>query len=148
MLIETSAWGTLEISEDQVYNFPKGIPGFEEETEFALIHFEEGPFSYLCSLKNDALSFLICDPFVFHPEYEFELPQSDIDELKIQDSVIVRSIVTLREPVDQSTLNLLAPVVLNPITKTGKQTVLHTSAYQARHPLWAPDMARIKKEGE
>ncbi|WP_410512608.1 flagellar assembly protein FliW [Paenibacillus sp. BR2-3] len=148
MIIETLTWGTLDISEEQVYRFSRGIPGFEEETEFAVIRVEEGPFSYLQSLKNHSLSFLLSDPFVFYPSYEFELPDSDKEELEIEDDVIVLSMVTIREELEQSTLNLLAPIVLNPGKHTGKQTVLHKSAYGTRHHLWNAPKGEFKKGGE
>ena len=67
MLIETSTWGSLEITEEQIYEFPKGIPGFEKETRFALLTLEQGPFAYLQSLKVKELAFVIADPFVFIP---------------------------------------------------------------------------------
>lgn len=136
MIIETSTWGQLDINEEAVYQFPKGIPGFEEETAFAVIALEEGPFSYLQSLKSDSLVFLLADPFSFYADYEFELPDTDAEELEIEDSVWVRSIVTLKEQVEESTLNLLAPIVMNPQKRMGKQVVLIKTAYQTKQTLW------------
>lgn len=137
MLIETSTWGSLEITEEQVYQFPKGIPGFEQETKFALLSLEEGPFAYLQSLNEKELAFVVVDPFVFYPDYEFELPENESKELSLQeDQVYVRSIVTLKDPIENSSLNLLAPIVMNSIARTGKQIVLHNSPYRTNHPLW------------
>jgi flagellar assembly factor FliW len=148
MLIETSAWGTIEIHEETVYHFPKGIPGFEEELDFALINLEESQFAQLQSLKTANLSFLLTDPFVFYPQYEFDLPDNDVEELEIQESVVIRSIVTIREPLNQSTLNLLAPIVLNPDKRVGKQVVLHKSPYITRHLLWGQTHNELDKGGE
>ncbi|MNV05361.1 Flagellar assembly factor FliW [compost metagenome] len=149
MLIHTASWGELEIVEDQVYHFPKGIPGFEEETEFALVSVEEGIFTYLQSTKEPELAFLLVDPFDYYPEYEFELPTSDKEELQIVNQVIVRSIISLKERVEQSTINLLAPVILNPEKQIGKQMVLHNSAYETRHLLWSEDKSQASvKAGE
>lgn len=148
MLIETSAWGSMEISEEQVYHFPKGIPGFQEELDFALINLEEGQFAQLQSLQTAELAFLLADPFVFFPHYEFDLPENDMDELQIKDSVVIRSIVTIKDQLNQSTLNLLAPIVLNPDNRLGKQVVLHKSEYQSRHPLWDQTHNELEKGGE
>lgn len=57
MNIETLTWGTLDIKDEQIYHFPKGIPGFEDDIDFALITVEDGPFSYLQSLQNQSVSF-------------------------------------------------------------------------------------------
>ncbi len=148
MIIETLTWGTLDINEEQVYHFSKGIPGFEEETEFALIIGEEGPFSYLQSLNNQSLSFLLSDPFVFYPSYEFQLPESDKEELELEDDVIVCCIVTIKDELEQATLNLLAPIVLNPVKRTGKQVVLHKSSYGTKHRLWNAMEEVLQKGGE
>jgi flagellar assembly factor FliW len=145
MNIETSALGVLVIKDDQIYRFPKGIPGFEQETEFAIIDLEEGPFSYLQSLKTEELAFLLTDPFVFCPGYEFELPAAEAEELEIDHAVVVRAIVTLRDKLEESTLNLLAPVVINSDKRIGKQIVLHHSSYPTRQLLWTQSPA---KEGE
>ena len=136
MIIETTVLGALDIKAEQVYSFPKGIPGFEQETEFAIIELEEGPFSYLQSLKTEDLAFLVTDPFVFYPGYEFELPEMDAEELEITHSIVVRAIVTIREKLDETTFNLLAPIVFNPEKRTGKQIVLHRSNYLTKQLLW------------
>ncbi|WP_172196387.1 flagellar assembly protein FliW [Saccharibacillus qingshengii] len=139
MIIETSAWGSKEITVEQIYRFEKGIPGFEDETEFALLPMEDGPFFYLQSLKQGALSFLLTDPFIFFPAYEFELGTGDAAELGIGEHIFVRCIVTLHEEIEQSSMNILAPIVFNPSNRKSKQVVLHNSAYQTRYPLWAAD---------
>lgn len=139
MIIDTVVWGNLEIDDKHVYHFAKGIPGFEEETEFVLIEQEQTPFEYLQSIKNRELSFLLTDPFLFYPDYEFELPDSDAKELELDNEVMVRCILTLRDPAENSTLNLLAPIVLNSDKHLGKQVVLHQTSYGTQHPLWGTD---------
>lgn len=137
MLIETSTWGSLEITKEQIYEFPKGIPGFEQETRFALLALEEGPFAYLQSLKKQGLAFVVVDPFIFYPDYEFDLSESESRELSLKpEQVYIRSIVTLKDPIENSSLNLLAPIVINSETRVGKQVVLHHSSYRTNHPLW------------
>ncbi|OME67333.1 flagellar assembly protein FliW [Paenibacillus odorifer] len=135
MIIETLSWGKLEVDKEQLYHFPKGIPGFDEETDFALIAMAETSFWYLQSVKSMGLSFLLGDPFVFYPAYEFELPDDEAEELQIRTDVFVRCIITLKENIEQSTINLLAPIVLNPEVHSGKQIVLHKAPYHTKHSL-------------
>lgn len=149
MIIETAALGSIEITVEQIYRFEKGIPGFEEETEFALIPVEDSPFFHFQSLKEKHLSFLLADPFAFFPEYEFELGSSETAALDIRSDVFVRSIVTLHEQIDKSTMNILAPIVLNPENRRGLQIVLHNSSYPTKHLLWPyePESAADPAEG-
>jgi len=139
MFIETLTWGTIEVAEEQLYHFPKGIPGFEDKQDFALVDPEDGPFVYLQSTRSSELAFLVADPFLFYPGYEFELPEGEIKELQVESQVVVRCILTLKEPMEKSTMNLLAPIVLNPEKRLGKQVVLHQTKYQTRHPLWSAE---------
>ncbi|WP_338540815.1 flagellar assembly protein FliW [Paenibacillus tundrae] len=147
IIIHTSTWGEVEVSGDDVYQFPKGLPGFEEETEFALIPWEGTPFVYLQSLQEPDLSFLLVSPFTFVSDYSFELSEVDKGEMGIVDQVSVYSIVTIHSQTNKSTMNLLAPVVLNPENRVGKQVVLHQSSYETRHLIWAEDEAESVKGG-
>ena len=147
MNIETLSWGKLEVNEEQVYHFSKGLPGFDEETDFALIAMAETPFWYLQSIKNKGLSFLLGDPFVFYPSYEFELLNEEAEELGIDNEVIVRCVITLKEQVELSTINLLAPIVLNPVGHSGKQIVLHKAPYHTKHSLLQEQLVIDGKDG-
>lgn len=135
MIIETLSMGTLEVSEEQLYHFPKGLPGFDEETDFALVGLEDSPFWVLQSVKENGLSFLLGDPFVFYPAYEFELHDDEAEELQIKSELVVRCVITLKEQIELSSINLLAPIVLNPTEQLGKQIVLHRTSYHTKHNL-------------
>ncbi|KUP23870.1 MULTISPECIES: flagellar assembly protein FliW [Paenibacillus] len=147
MIIETLSMGRLEVSEEQLYHFPKGIPGFEEETDYALIPLEDTPFWVLQSLKEQGISFLLTDPFKFYPGYEFELPDEEAAELQIESDILIRSIITLHENAEQSTINLLAPIVFNPAQRLGKQIVIHSRTYHTKHILLQEQPADGKDGG-
>jgi len=147
LIIETLSWGELEVDVERIYHFPKGLPGFDEETDFALIAMAEMPFWYLQSVKNKELSFLLGDPFVFHPTYEFELPDDEAEELEIKSDVFVRCIITLKNNIEKSTINLLAPIVLNPVGRFGKQIVLHKAPYHTKHSLLQEQSVIDGKDG-
>ncbi|AZH31462.1 MULTISPECIES: flagellar assembly protein FliW [Paenibacillus] len=150
MIISTSIWGDIEVNDKEIYRFEKGVPGFEETTEFVLLDQDEAPFYYLQSLQQKELSFVLVDPFIFYPEYEFELPDSEAEELGIESNLVVRSILTLHEQVENSTINLLAPLVFNPDNRQAKQVVLYQSSYLTKHSLQPikEDETIRSKEGE
>lgn len=135
MIIKTLTMGSLEVEEAQIYHFPKGIPGFDEETHFALVPMEESLFWVLQSVNEPSLSFLLVDPFTFYPSYEFELPDDEAEELGVDSELLIYCIITLKEQVEASTINLLAPIVLNPTGQSGKQIVLHRTPYHTKHTL-------------
>ncbi|OAB42936.1 flagellar assembly protein FliW [Paenibacillus glacialis] len=151
MFIQTTAWGEIEVDSEQVYLFAKGLSGFEEETEFVIFRPEEGPFCYLQSVREPKLSFMLSDPFTFYPDYEFELNDTEREELDIvamETQIIVHCMVTLSSNIERSTLNLLAPLVFNPDKRMGKQVVLHHTTYQTRHQLFVGSEVQSSREAE
>ena len=72
--VNTLRFGEIEVDEDKIVHFEDGIPAFEDEHEFLIIPYdEESPYVFLQSLTTPELAFLMTVPFVFFPEYEFEL---------------------------------------------------------------------------
>lgn len=150
MIVRTSQFGEIRIDENQVIRFAQGLAGFEDETEYAIVETEEElPFSFLQSARDEQLTFVIMNPFLFFKDYEFQLPQSVQDELEIQSQkeVSVWSVVSIRSNIEDSTCNLLAPIVINVNNKRAKQVILHGSAYKTKHPLFSSPDAESDERG-
>ena len=85
MKIESTRFGTIEITEEDILRFPLGIPGFLQEKEFVLLpHGADSPFSFLQSVKEPNLSFLLVDPFAFYKDDEFVLDETLAKEMELQ----------------------------------------------------------------
>jgi len=131
MIIATEHLGNIEYSENDILSFAHGIPGFEEEKQFILIPAEdiEFPFSYLQSVQSADLAFIVTDPFLFVENYDFELSSSDATALNVKNDedladISVLTIVTIPNDVDQTTINIMAPIVINHAAKVGRQVLL------------------------
>ncbi|MCD1260845.1 flagellar assembly protein FliW [Paenibacillus athensensis] len=138
MKINTLFFGELEVEEQDIFTFSQGVPGFEGLTRYVLVHPEESaPFSYIQSLDEAGLSFLIGNPFSFFDEYDFTLSEAVQLELQIEspDDVAVWSVMTVNEDCTAMTVNLLAPIILNTKARMGKQIILHDSTYRTKHEL-------------
>ena len=138
--INTLRFGELEIEEQDVVRFADGIPAFEDEHEFVVLPYEEGtPYMFLQSMATPELAFLMTDPFVFFPDYSFELDDGNMDKLEIKtmDDVLVCTLISVpRSGVADMTTNLLAPVVINRHTMQAKQIVLEKTQYTTKHRLF------------
>ncbi|WP_248929416.1 flagellar assembly protein FliW [Paenibacillus hamazuiensis] len=142
--LETSLFGEMEISDDKIIYFPSGIPGFEDMERFTIIEPDPSiPFSYLQSVQNGELQFILVDPFVCFSGYEIEIPEAVQEELQIQsfEELVIRSIVSVQDKLDKATANLLAPIVINVKKMIGKQVVLHDSVFTTRHNLFVPSVS-------
>lgn len=138
--IKTARFGEIEIDEAEVCRFSDGLPAFESEHEFVILPFEEGsPYAFLQSLQTPELAFLVTIPFVFFPDYEFEL-EDDITErlgLNAPEDMQVYTLLTIPQgDIKAMTANLMAPVIVNKDTREAKQVVLDKSKYTTKHRLF------------
>ncbi len=138
--VNTLRFGEIEVEEEKVVHFEDGIPAFEDEHEFLIIPYDdESPYVFLQSLATPDLAFLMTMPFVFFPEYEFELDDDSQNKLgiKSQEDMLIYTLLTIPGgKVADMTANLMAPVVLNQNTMQARQVVLDKSRYTTKHRLF------------
>lgn len=139
MLINTKFLGEVEIKESEILTFNQGLPGFPEYKQFILLSLDADlPLALLQSTEEATIGFVVAFPFAFKQDYAFDLSEEDKEDLHIEkeEEVLTYSIVTLQETFVDSTINLLAPIVINANKKLGKQIVLQDSkAYPLRFPI-------------
>lgn len=143
--IKTRLLGELEINEESLIKFPEGILGFPDSHEFALIDVPGNEFFYLLQdINEEFISFILTDPFKFYHDYEIEISDEDLKKIQIEkkEQVGAMGMVTMAKPFKNSTVNLLAPIILNLEKKLGRQYVLNDMNYKTKHPLF------IEKEGD
>lgn len=138
--VNTLRFGEIEIDEEKVIHFEDGIPAFEEEHEFIIIPYDDdSPYVFLQSLSTPELAFLMTMPFVFFPDYEFELDDENQEKLGItsQEDMLIYTLLTIPGgKVPEMTANLMAPVVVNSATMQARQIVLDKSRYTTKHRLF------------
>ncbi|MGP4040729.1 flagellar assembly protein FliW [Gracilibacillus sp. D59] len=148
MQIQTKYFGEIEINQEEVIHFPQGIPGFINEKEFILQNFEEsGLFQVLQSTKGMDPAFLVINPFLFVKDFEINLDDASIEQLNIvrKEDVEVLSIVTVKEPLSNSTANLQAPLIINRTNYTAKQFITNSSVYKTQEQIFK-QTSRVKGE--
>ena len=98
-------------------------------------------------MNTPSLAFLLTDPFQFFPNYEFAISESIIGTLKIgnKEDVATFGILTVKDPFDQTTINLNGPIIINTKEKLGKQIVLNDGNYHTKHLLF-PQKTSTREE--
>lgn len=137
MKITTAYMGEVEINPSQIIKFEHGLPGFEDEKEFIQLPLsEESAYQVLQSVKTAGLAFIITSPYAIIADYNFNLEDSIIQALDIKraDEVAVFVIVSIKDTLENSTVNLKAPIVLNIESQKAKQIILEED-YAIRHQL-------------
>jgi len=150
MIVQSRVLGPISVEEERVIFFPAGIPGFESYKKYVIVPLnEEIPFAYLQSVEEENLHFVIADPFAIFPGYELELSKEDQELLEIQSEreVSVWVVCTVLDRLEEATLNLMAPLILNSRNRFAKQVILHHSVYNTKHKLVELLSGHTKKEG-
>jgi flagellar assembly factor FliW len=134
---EASPAGTSGIPDGDIIRFPEGLPGFESCHGFVVLAANDGvPVQRLESIEGPEARFLVIDPRYVLPTYRFEL--SDHDRMRLQarpdTPLLWLSMVTLEED-GAITVNLRAPVVINPERMVGFQVMPYECLYPLRHVL-------------
>ncbi len=137
MKIEGTRFGIIEFEQDDVVQFGEGLIGFPELRQYVLLnHKPESPFRWLQSLEEPSLAFLVTDPIPWVEEYSPDIPDEVGEALGIssEDPVLVYTTAAIPpgSPTDM-TINLAAPIVVNPVSREGFQVVLDNEAYTMKY---------------
>jgi flagellar assembly factor FliW len=120
-----------------VVSFPDGLPGFEAFRRFVLASADgDGPLRCLQAVDRGGPSFLVIDPLLALKRYRMELSPADRTRLDVRqgDALVWLAIVTVTDD-ESATVNLRAPIVVNPRVMVGFQLMPHHGLYPIRYPL-------------
>lgn len=132
--VNSRAYGTFEVLEEQVYFFPRGLVGLQEYREYALIQVEEGPF-YLLHALNDELSFILLPAHLASDNYGFQIDNATVELLGIRKAEEVNTYVIVNVIDGELHVNLKAPVLAAPGNRRGCQFIIDDPSLPIRHPL-------------
>ncbi|MBR3103166.1 MAG: flagellar assembly protein FliW [Lachnospiraceae bacterium] len=128
MVIKTRIFGEVTIDDEKMINFPNGIVGFPELTDFALIHDAEkgnqGGIRWLQSVQEPNFAMPVVDPLVIRTDYN---PSVDDELLKVigeGDNLLVLVTITVPTDLKKMSINLKAPLVVNVDTRKAVQVIL------------------------
>jgi flagellar assembly factor FliW len=137
-LAQTGELLDRELEEQQLF-FPVGILGFPLSRRFRLERYRpedgsESPFMTLKCVDQD-LSFALIHPRCLGVEYRVSINDEALDFLSATstDQLSALLIVTLRERIDDISVNLQGPLIINPASSLGVQLVIEH--YPVRYPL-------------
>jgi len=131
MHVHSLTFGTIEIDENTVYTFPRGIPGLGKIQRFALVELDQpGPYRWLQACDPPQLTLVLLEPAALVPDYRVEVAAEHrgLLELDSGDNGYPLVIVAVPQDPRQMTANLLAPLILNPARRKGVQAIVNGPA--------------------
>jgi flagellar assembly factor FliW len=136
--IELPRFGGCTYGDSEVIRFPWGLPGFAALRRFLVISVDgEQGYVWLQSLDDRSVAIPLCDPWSLFDDYEAPLPLYAKQSLEIEtaDSFCLMCVLVARESEAETTINLLAPIVINLETRIGRQVMLENQRYSVRTPV-------------
>lgn len=138
---KTRYFGTITFDEPAVIAFPAGLPGFAHCRRFLpLEEPSHKPLIFLQSLEQPQLCFLTLPISAVDPAYRLKMNAEDLaiigfkQQPALGDEIPCWAIIAVGED-SVPTVNMLAPIVVNPATGLAVQAVRDDSVYSCRHPL-------------
>jgi flagellar assembly factor FliW len=148
-IINTS-FGEIKYADEHIIEFPCGILGFPESKKYLLIkHNDKSDFKWLQSLDQPELTFIAIDPYSFMSSYKPNLTEdvfTDLDIVNVEDLALL-SLVTIPDNPKEMTANLKGPIVINALTKRGKQIIVDDEKYSTKHYILI-EMLKDKARGQ
>ena len=151
MQILTKLFGEITIDEDKIIQFPKGIIGFPDLTDFTLVHDEEqgtGSIHWLQSIQEPAFAMPVMDPLIVYPDYNPEVDDELLGVIGeiVPEELLVLVTVTVPKDLTKMSVNLKGPIVINAAKKKALQVIVEGDEYQVKFPIY--DILNQKKACE
>ena len=133
MEIQSKLLGNQQVNPDTIITFPRGLPGFEDQTRFNLFHQEGSEIVFwLQAVDNDDLTFSVAHPAHFNINYNFVLTDEEEQLLQLQNSEDLLILILLHKDDDgdsgKPTIkgSIKSPLVINTEKRIGLQKLLIT----------------------
>lgn len=128
-------------------SFTAPMPGLEAAGGFALRGIDGAPGLYAMESASPRIRMFLADAAVYVPDYAPAIPHSSLEVLGLDrtgvdrngldQGVLATVLVVVNPTLEKTTVNLAAPIVLNPETGRCTQIVLDGAAYSLRAELSA-----------
>jgi flagellar assembly factor FliW len=145
MQVQTVRFGTIEISEDRVMTFPRGLLGFQQHKRYCLLQPNgDACFFWLQCLDDASLAFVVTDPNLFVKDYSVPIRAEQMEDLRLEKLEDAQVFVIVNKVGNSLTGNLQGPLVVNSVLRTGDQFVLADKKWSTRHELMAIEQQQAK----
>jgi len=106
------------------YKIKGEILGFQDTKEVNINEIDP-LFSTMLDVNHESISFTLVNPFLLR-DYDIEIPLDAKEMLEIDENsnIAVYNILIIQKPLEKSTINFLAPLVINTDKKLLTQIIL------------------------
>ena len=149
MKVKTKFFGEVDLPEEKILTLDRGLIGLEEYTKYTILYDcekEETNISWFQSIEEPTLALPVIKPWLvkedYNPVVEDEL-LTGLGELTEENLVILLT-MTVPENIEEMSVNLKAPIIVNADTRKGIQIAVENRDYEVKYKIY--DILQAKKE--
>ena len=154
MKANTRIFGEIEIADEKIITMERGMIGFPNLNHFALIFDEEKgqkqtSIMWLQSMDDTDIAFPVMDPHAVKEDYNPNVNEeivAPIGELN-EENTFVLVTVTVPKKIEDFSVNLKAPIVVNMDNRKGVQMIVEDD-YPVKYKVYDVLKAKKEKAGE
>ena len=150
----TRLFGTIDIADDKIITMERGMIGFPNLTHFALIFDEEKKdkkfkIMWLQSMDDGDVAFPVADPIQIKEDYKPLVNEEIIAPLgeMTEENTYILVTVTVPKRVEDFSVNLKAPIVINLDSNKGAQIITEDD-YPVKFKVYDLLKGNTEKAGE
>ena len=146
MTIQTKHFGEIEVTDDDVLEFIGGVPGFDG-TKYVILNNsnqENNPFVWLQSMEDPNIALVLVNTFMLYPDYAPDVDDELLKDLEFsqREELVVFNVMVIPEKVEDMTVNLKAPIIINNTNHKAIQVICDNSDYEIKHKVYG-DLQKI-----
>lgn len=146
MTIQTKHFGEIEVTDDDVLEFIGGVPGFDG-TKYVILNNsnqENNPFVWLQSMEDPNIALVLVNTFMLYPDYAPDVDDELLKDLQFsqREELVVFNVMVIPEKVEEMTVNLKAPIIINNTNHKAIQVICDNSDYEIKHKVYG-DLQKI-----
>jgi flagellar assembly factor FliW len=135
MLVQTTRFGQVQSSEEEVIIFPQGLIGFESTRHWLILPDpQNNDVAWLQSLAQMQVALPLVSPRKFAPGYKCVIPNRNLSPLNLRSTDRVYVMSVLSKSGKTLTINLRSPIVIN-LTKRLACQVITTEVLPLALPI-------------
>lgn len=142
MLVKTRYFGEIDLSEDKIITLDKGLMGFDEFTRYTILYDcdkeQQTNISWFQSVDEPSLAMPVINPFLvkedYNPIVEDELLDG-IGEIS-EENIVILVTMTVPSDLQNMTVNLKAPIIINSDTRKGVQLIVENKDYEVKYKIY------------
>ncbi|MCI7107697.1 MAG: flagellar assembly protein FliW [Agathobacter sp.] len=154
MKAKTRIFGDVEIADDKIITLEQGMIGFPDLNHFALIYDEEkgndtSTIMWLQSMDEPDIAFPVMMPHLVKEDYDPKVSEEVIAPLGelTPDNTYLLVTVTVPKNIEDFSVNLKAPIVINMDNRKGVQLIVEDD-YPVKYKVYEILKNKKEKAGE